>query len=62
MTLAQLIARLAELLVEHGDLPVHDTAYFLVEHVFVRTAGKDQFSEDWDMPEGYEFIQIGQEP
>lgn len=62
MNLTGLIARLSQLVAEHGDLPVHDTAHFLVDDVFIRVAEKDQFPEDWNMPEGYKFVQIGQEP
>lgn len=60
MTLTKLIEKLQEIQHEHGDLEVHDTAHFLVETVNVRVAEADQFPEDWSMPEGYTFVQIGE--
>jgi hypothetical protein len=62
MTLSQLIVHLQELQQHFGDLPVHDHAHFLVERVRIVTAEADQFPEDWDMPEGYQFVQIGLDP
>lgn len=62
MNLSELIAKLKQIEATHGDLPVHDTAHFLVENVRVITATKDEFPEDWNMPEGYQFIQIGEQP
>lgn len=62
MNLSQLIEQLQKLQVAHGDLNVHDTVHFLVERVHVVTAKADDFPEDWNMPEGYQFIQIGEQP
>jgi hypothetical protein len=62
MNLSELIRTLQSIEAEHGDLPVHDTAHFLVERVHIVTAKAGEFCEDWNMPEGYKFVQIGEMP
>jgi hypothetical protein len=62
MNLSQLITALHQIQTQYGDLPVHDTAHFLVERVHIVTAKAGEFCEDWNMPEGYKFVQIGEMP
>lgn len=58
MKLSDLVEKLTALASQHGDLEVFDSAHFSVHSVQVKVAAKDQFPEDWDMPEGYTFVQI----
>ena len=61
MKISQMIQRLEELKSEHGDVEVmfrSDAGPFLSSRVEHCVADKDEYPEDWNMPEGYEFVQI----
>lgn len=65
MTILELANRLKAIYDEHGDVPVMFTdpnngstyEVFTVKH---RVAEEDEYPEDWDMPEGFEFVDISQ--
>ena len=65
MTILELATRLKAIYDEHGDVPVMFTdpnrgstfEVFTVKH---RVAKEDEFPEDWNMPEGFEFVDISQ--
>jgi len=61
MKISQMIQRLEELKSEHGDVEVmfrSDAGPFSAERIDHRVADKDEYPEDWNMPEGFEFVEI----
>lgn len=64
MTVSEMIRNLTAILAEQGDIEVmfndgHDEIRS-VSYTNVRVAEQDEFPEDWDMPEGFTFVEIGQ--
>jgi hypothetical protein len=65
MKIQELANKLKAIYDQHGDIevmfsdPNTGSTYgaFIVEH---RVAELDEFPEDWDMPEGFEFVEITQ--
>lgn len=61
MNISELIQRLQAIQAVHGDLPVMyrdgdgDSVWglFSVKH---EIAEEDEYPEDWDMPQGFEFV------
>ena len=65
MTILELANRLKAIWEVHGDIPVMFTdpnsgstyEAFTIKH---RVAEEDQYPEEWDMPAGFEFVDISQ--
>jgi hypothetical protein len=55
-------SRLAELREEHGDLDLLITygegTYSVTKHDLTHEVSEGQYPEDWEMPEGFEFIDL----
>lgn len=64
MTVSEMIRNLTTILAEQGDIDVmfvdFDDAVRSVSYCNTRVAEQDEFPEDWDMPEGLTFVEIGQ--
>jgi hypothetical protein len=65
MTVLELAERLRAIWEENGDIPVMFTdpnkgSTFEVFTVRHRVAEEDQYPEEWNMPAGFEFIDISQ--
>ena len=63
MKISELEAKLARLREEHGDITVMasaDDVMYGLENcpVEYRIAEEDEYEKDWEMPEGFEFIEI----
>ena len=64
MKISEMIDRLEKIKAEHSDIDVmfNDTdshGPYSASSVRVAVAEKDDFPEDWDMPEGFTFVDIG---
>lgn len=63
MTILELANRLKAIYDAHGDIPVMFTdpnsdSTFEVLIVKHRVAEEDEYPKEWDMPEGFEFVEI----
>ena len=64
MTILELANQLKAIYDEHGDIevlfagPNMDTDPYCVERTEVRVAEADEFPEDFNMPEGYKFVEL----
>lgn len=64
MTVSEMIRNLTAILAEQGDIEVmfndDDDEIRSISYSNVRVAEQDEFDEDWGMPEGFTFVEIGQ--
>jgi hypothetical protein len=64
MKIFELATRLKAIYDEHGDIEVFfrdpntDQGPFEVGRVAQRTAEEDEYPEDYNMPEGYKFVEL----
>ena len=65
MKIFELAEKLKEIYDMHGNIevffagPNRDTNPYEVGKVEFRVAVEDEYPEDFDMPEGYEFVELG---
>ena len=64
MTINEMIAKFEAIRAQHGDVEVmigeSDEAIRSINYVNLYIAEEDEFPEEWDMPEGFIFVEIGQ--
>lgn len=64
MTVSEMIRNLTTILAEQGDIEVMFNDGYgeirAVSYSDVRVAEQDEFPDDWGMPEGFTFVEIGQ--
>ena len=64
MTINELIANLEAIRNEHGDIEVLHYAdmdqIVGIDYANVRIAEDGEFPDDWNMPEGFTFVELGQ--
>jgi hypothetical protein len=64
MTINEMIAKLEAIRAQHGDIEVlfneSDNAIRSITYCNSRVAEEGEFPDDWDMPEGFTFVEIGQ--
>ena len=64
MTINELIAQLETLREEHGDIEVLQYANLdqivAIGYANVRVVEDGEFPDDWNMPEGFTFVELGQ--
>lgn len=64
MKIYDLVQKLLEIQLEHGNIDVmfyndHDNIRE-VNYASFRVAEEDEFDPDWDMPEGFKFVELCQ--
>jgi hypothetical protein len=63
MTINELIAQLETIRAEYGDIEVLHYAdmdqIVGIGYANVRIAEDDEFPDDWNMPEGFTFVELG---
>lgn len=64
MTINEMIAKLEAIRAQHGDIEVmyseSDQVIRSINYSNLRVAKQDEFPENWDMPAGFTFVEIGQ--
>jgi hypothetical protein len=64
MTINEVIAKLEAIRAQHGDIEVmfseSDSVIRSMTYCNSRVAEEGEFPDDWDMPEGFTFVEIGQ--
>jgi hypothetical protein len=64
MTINEMIAKLEAIRTQHGDIEVmfieNNSLFRSISYCNPRVAEEDEFPEDWDMPEGFTFVELGQ--
>ena len=64
MKTSEMIAKLQTIQAEHGDIEVmfqdveSCAGPWSATSACVEVAGEDQYPEDWNMPEGFKFVEI----
>lgn len=63
MKISKVLKQLEKLQKKHGDVEVmfsdpNSDSVYSVESVGFRVAEEDEFDEDWNMPEGYKFVDL----
>ena len=64
MTINEMIAKLEAIRNEHGNIDVMinetDDAIRSISFANLRVAEDGEFPDEWDMPEGFTFVELGQ--